>query len=217
MLIRVSEIPDEGLTIANVGEFVAPFTDRAWRLDHIRLQVVREGVDVIVTGELQATVPMTCGRCLEELPAAVRAVVDARYIPRPATADDVELGADDLDLDFYDDDQLDLARLVETETSLALPMKPLCRDDCRGLCPVCGGNRNVTACACSDRSDDDMGGSGRPPSAPGGALPFGAPRQSRRAPRPPDPRMGPQGGGQGSQVRHSPQSVSMTGSLKTSD
>jgi uncharacterized protein len=154
MMIRVSEIPDEGLTIANAGELVAPFTDRTWKLERLRLRVQREGVDVVVTGDLQAVVPMTCGRCLEELPATVRAAVDARYIPRPATGDDLELGADDLDLDFYDDDQLDLARLVETETSLALPMKPLCREDCRGLCPVCGGNRNITACACSERGPD---------------------------------------------------------------
>jgi len=172
MMIRVSEIPDEGMTIANPGEFVAPFTDRTWRLSGIRLRVERDGVDVVVTGSLESVVPMTCGRCLEELPATVRAAVDARFIPRPATGDDMELGTDDLDLDFYDDDQLDLARLVETETSLALPMKPLCRDDCRGLCPVCGGNRNVTACACSERGPApdprwtgliDMGGSGRPP------------------------------------------------------
>jgi len=38
--------------------------------------------------------------------------------------------------------------VFETETTLALPMKPLCREGCRGLCPVCGGNRNITACAC---------------------------------------------------------------------
>jgi uncharacterized protein len=80
-------------------------------------------------------------------------VVDARFIPRPAGGD-VELGSDDLDLDFYDHDLLNLAGLVETETTLALPMKPLCREDCRGLCPVCGGNRNVTACTCDGREPD---------------------------------------------------------------
>jgi uncharacterized protein len=154
MIIRVSEIPDEGLTIANPGEFVAPFTDRSWRLDGIHLTLVREGDDVLVTGDLSAVVPLACGRCLEEFPVTVRTTVDARYIPRPATADPVELGADDLDLDFYDNDQLNLAGLVETETALALPMKPLCREDCRGLCPVCGGNRNLTACACGDRASD---------------------------------------------------------------
>jgi uncharacterized protein len=67
---------------------------------------------------------------------------------------DVELGSDDLDLDFYDHDELNLDSLIETETTLALPMKPLCREDCRGLCPVCGGNRNVTPCTCEGRAPD---------------------------------------------------------------
>ena len=64
------------------------------------------------------------------------------------------MGADDLETDVYQHGQLDLTALLETETSLALPMKPLCREGCRGLCPVCGGNRNVTACACETRVPD---------------------------------------------------------------
>ncbi len=151
MIIRVSDIPDDGLTVANAGEFVAPYTDRSWRLDLVRLHIALDGDDVVVTGELAATVPLTCGRCLEELPVAVKVPVDVRYLPRPAVADDAELGADDLDLDFYDNDELNLNALVETETTLALPMKPLCRSDCRGLCPVCGANRNTTACPCETR------------------------------------------------------------------
>jgi uncharacterized protein len=148
MIIRVSDIEDEGLLIANPGEFVAPFSDRSWRLDAVRLHVSRDGDDVLVVGEIGASVPLVCSRCLEEFRVEVKPAVDVRYVPRPALTDDVELGADDLDLDFYANDEVNLAALVETETTLALPMKPLCRPDCRGLCPVCGGNRNVVQCAC---------------------------------------------------------------------
>jgi uncharacterized protein len=81
--------------------------------------------------------------------------VDSRFVPRSAhRREEVELGADDLDLDFYSDDSLNLATLVETEATLALPMKPLCRSDCRGLCSVCGGNRNLVECHCDDRAPD---------------------------------------------------------------
>jgi uncharacterized protein len=154
MIIRVSEIPDDGLVVGNPGELVAPFADRSWRLEGIRLHVVRDGQDVVVTGELAASVPLTCSRCLEEFRAEVRPAVDARFVPRPAPAHAVELGADDLDLDFYENDELNLDLLVETETTLALPMKPLCRPECRGLCPVCGGNRNHTPCTCDTRASD---------------------------------------------------------------
>jgi uncharacterized protein len=155
MMIRVSEIMDEGVLIANTGDFPAPFADPSWRLEAVRLHVTRDGADVLVVGDLHASVPRVCGRCLEEFRVEVRPRVDARYVPRPAVPGEAtELGADDLDLDFYDNDLLDLATLIETEGTLALPMKALCRADCRGLCPVCGGNRNVTPCTCEIRLPD---------------------------------------------------------------
>ena len=154
MLIRVTDIQDGGLTVDDPAAFGHAFADRSWRLDGLRLTLERDQADVLVRGEIRATVPQTCGRCLEAFPAAVRANVDLRVIPRPATGDSVELGADDLDVDFYAKDELDLAALVQTETALALPMKPLCRDACRGLCPVCGGNRNLVACACPPKAPD---------------------------------------------------------------
>lgn len=154
MIIRVSEIEDEGLVVANAGEFVAPFSDRSWRLDGVRLHVTRDGEDVVVTGQIDATVPVVCSRCLEEFRSEVHPLVDARYVPKPAAGHAVELGTDDLDLDFYQNDELNLATLIETETTLALPMKPLCRADCQGLCPACGANRNVTPCTCERRAPD---------------------------------------------------------------
>ena len=154
MIIRVSELQDDGLTVDDVRAVPAPFTDPAWRLDRVRLCLEPDGVDVTVRGQIAATVPQTCGRCLEVFRAAVAAEVDVRLVPRPATADNVELAPDDLDVDFYQADQLNLATLIETETTLALPMKPLCRDDCRGLCPVCGSNRNTAPCGCQERPPD---------------------------------------------------------------
>lgn len=154
MIIRVSELEAEGLSVDDVGQVASVFSDRSWRMDQVHIQVQPDGADVHVHGRLSATVPQTCGRCLEVFPARVDARVDVRVVPRPATADSVELGADDLDVDFYQDDQLDLGRLLETETTLALPMRALCREDCRGLCPVCGGNRNAEACACRSEATD---------------------------------------------------------------
>ncbi len=85
-----------------------------------------------MTGELRAAVSQACGRCLEPCPGEVTAPVDVRLVPRPATADNVELAPDDLDVDFYDKDEVDIGALIEAETTLALPMKPLCREGCLG-------------------------------------------------------------------------------------
>jgi uncharacterized protein len=161
VIIRVSELPGEGLTIADPARPSLAYQDRSWHLDHVRLHVARDGMEVVVAGDVDATVPQTCGRCLEAFPVVVHAAIDLRFMPRPASADSHELSPDDFETDFYVDDQLDLAAVVETETTLALPMKPLCRSDCRGLCPACGGNRNLVACACPERPPDPrLGGLG---------------------------------------------------------
>lgn len=149
MIIRVSEIPADGLFVEGAAAIASPFTDATWRLDELSLLIERDGVDVVVRGRLAARVPQTCGRCLERSVVRVAPTVQSRFVARPGRRrEDVELDADDLDVDFYADDELNVATLVETEATLALPMKPLCRDDCRGLCPVCGGNRNLVDCRC---------------------------------------------------------------------
>lgn len=155
MIIRVSEIPEEGLSVQGVAEFPHPFEDPAWNLEDVSLMVEKDGGDVLVRGRLCARVPQTCGRCLEPFAFEVTAQVDTRFSPRPVGRDEeMELTPDNLEVDFYADDLLDLNRLIQTETELGLPMKPLCRTECRGLCPVCGGNRNVTSCTCEVRLPD---------------------------------------------------------------
>lgn len=62
---------------------------------------------------------------------------------------DIELRAEDLEFGFYDEDEVDLGRIVGEQLVLALPVRFLCREDCRGLCPRCGTNLNVGTCACT--------------------------------------------------------------------
>jgi uncharacterized protein len=155
MLIRVAEIPDEGLRIEGPEAFPHPFQDAAWTLEELSLLVEKDGEAVLVRGRLVARVPQFCGRCLEAYTVTVAPQVAARFVPSPQErGEEVELGADDLETDVYHHGVVDLDALLETETTLGLPMKPLCRETCRGLCPVCGSNRNVTTCACQERVPD---------------------------------------------------------------
>jgi uncharacterized protein len=151
MIIRLSEIPAEGIRIDGPEAFPRPFADPTWALNGVALALEKDADAVFVRGTLDARVPLVCSRCLEPFDLHVSQEVDTRFLPAPeGRAEERELASDDLETDVYAHDQLDLGVLVETETTLALPMKPLCREDCRGLCSVCGGNRNVTACACPE-------------------------------------------------------------------
>ncbi len=154
MVIRVSEIPEEGLRFGGPEAFPEPFQDRAWRLEDVELAVEKDGDVVFVHGRIRSRVPQVCSRCLEVYEATMEANVETRLVPAPAArGEERELGRDDLETDVYDHDQVDLNALLETETTLGLPMKPLCSEGCRGLCPTCGANRNTAPCACAPAAD----------------------------------------------------------------
>ena len=154
MIIRISELLGEGLTIDDPAALGGAFEDRSWHLDALHLRVSQDGAEVVVEGAVDATIPQACSRCLEPFPVSVRAAIDLRFMPRPSAGDTIELSTDDFETGFYVDDQLDLGSIVQTEATLALPMKPLCKPGCRGLCPVCGANRNLEPCACPERPPD---------------------------------------------------------------
>jgi DUF177 domain-containing protein len=112
-----------------------------------------------LTGRLTAALELGCSRCLEPYRLPVDAEVDLTYVPHAANAaasgdEEVELSDDDLTTAFYRNHVLDLAEMVREQFYLATPMRPLCRDDCRGLCPQCGTNLNVDTCQCRPQWQD---------------------------------------------------------------
>jgi uncharacterized protein len=109
-----------------------------------------------LVGRLSTTLEQACGRCLEPFREPVDATFDIRYLPHAdnAGAGEREVEEDDLSDAFYRDEQIDLRQLMEEQFYLALPMKPLCRTDCKGLCPNCGTNLNDATCECEIRWED---------------------------------------------------------------
>ena len=120
------------------------------------LDVRKDGGKIRLAGRLDAALELGCCRCLGSFPWVVGVDVDLLYLPASDNtgAGEVRIEESDLHTAYYRDDQIDLGQLMEEQFQLALPMKPLCRTDCRGLCAVCGGNRNTTACQCVARWDD---------------------------------------------------------------
>jgi len=120
------------------------------------LDVRKDGVRFRVVGRLDAALELGCCRCLDPFPWVVGVEVDLSYLPASDNTGEGEVQIEESDLRtaFYRDDQIDLGQLMHEQFQLALPMKPICRSDCRGLCAVCGGNRNTTACACVAAQND---------------------------------------------------------------
>jgi uncharacterized protein len=103
-----------------------------------------------VAGRIETVLELPCSRCLEPFRWPVDAPFDLRYQPRSrkTVADEREIEEDDFSTAFYENDALDLGQLMSEQFYLALPMKPLCRPDCRGLCSQCGTNLNRDGCGC---------------------------------------------------------------------
>jgi len=101
-----------------------------------------------LTGRLEATLECDCSRCLEPFRVPVSAPIDTLFLPADANVgvDEREVREDDLGVSYYRDESIDLGEVMREQFILALPMKPVCSEECRGLCPVCGVNRNREDC-----------------------------------------------------------------------
>lgn len=164
--IEVSRIPPEGLEIDD------PLTAEALHFEaegdvglepggRLRCRVDRgDDESVHVRGSYRSGVALECGRCLEGFTLSLDQELDLFYLPRPAEPaegdqeEEVELTDHDLVVAYYADDALDLGEMVREQILLALPLKRVCREDCRGLCSSCGVNRNSGECHCDTSGED---------------------------------------------------------------
>lgn len=110
-------------------------------------------------GRVKTSLEMVCSRCLEPFTTPVDASFELRYVPEPAPdasdeGGEEEVAEDDLTTAFYRDGALDISELLREQFQLTLPMKPLCSDACRGLCPQCGTNLNRSECECKPEWED---------------------------------------------------------------
>jgi uncharacterized protein len=117
---------------------------------NLTVDVRKDGQKIRLAGRVVGAVEIECSRCLEPFTISVDAKVDTLFLPSSANTGEAEqqVEEDDLGVAYYKDDQIDLGEVIREQLYLAMPMKPLCREDCLGLCPVCGGNKNRETCAC---------------------------------------------------------------------
>jgi len=105
-----------------------------------------------LVGSVRTELELSCSRCLEPYRFPIDAAFDQRYLPLSAQGDtemEHEIEENDLETSYYSNDQIDLNELIREQFYLALPMKPLCGENCKGLCGQCGTNLNVATCDCA--------------------------------------------------------------------
>jgi len=156
--VAIRSIPPEGLEVkVELGDnWFSRWREEDPGLEFSSAQVTgsvglqKHAQDILVRGHLQGHLQLACGRCLENFDGPVDAAFDLLLVPGPGTiaGNDEELSAPDLDLDYYSGEVLDLEAIIREQIILMMPLKPLCTEDCKGLCPRCGALLNLEACTC---------------------------------------------------------------------
>jgi uncharacterized protein len=161
MRIHVADIPEEGTVLEmdtpshNFPELKQLEADGECRFEsdiHVRLEIRKVAGIVEVEGRIETKTSATCSRCLAAFETPLRhhfAVDFLSQLPEPdAGQTEIALSAEDLGLIYYTGDTIDFHDAIQEQVILSLPLRPLCREDCKGLCHTCGGNLNEKECGC---------------------------------------------------------------------
>lgn len=112
--------------------------------------------DLRVAGTVRTAIRYQCSRCLKEYSHPLEEGFDLFYHPQADWKKDeeIELKYEDMEVGYYDGIRLDVDLMVLEQIELAVPMKSICREDCKGLCPSCGADLNQGMCSCSSDTAD---------------------------------------------------------------
>lgn len=164
MFVDLQNVPTEGLAIErSMDSSLLPVDPREFRVvrnvEVTGRLVKTDDQTYRLRGRLSTAIELPCVRCLEPFDIEVREELDLLYLPQSrnvALEGEEDRGLDDEELavSFYRDEKIDLTHAVWEQIVLSLPMKPVCKEVCEGLCPHCGVNRNESRCACAPDETD---------------------------------------------------------------
>ena len=164
MKLYIDRIPDEGFEIdyqepTESFEYLKHEEKGAGGIVggpvHVKLLAKKTSGGVAISGRLQGDVSVICSRCLGEIALDVSHDFFYECLPAEAMEEEKEeLSRDSVDIHYYTGGEIDITALVQEQLALALPMRPLCKEDCKGLCPKCGANLNKGDCGCKKEAVD---------------------------------------------------------------
>ena len=157
MKIVVSEIRDEGEDIDFDGEILFEAPDSQKIPVHASMHVMKEAQSVYITGTIRTTFLQRCSRCLNTAATSMDFKFSVLYQPGMSDQKEAphELKGEELEIGFYGHDEIELADMLREQITVNLPIKPLCAETCKGMCPRCGANLNNESCSCTTQETDE--------------------------------------------------------------
>ena len=159
MKIRVVDLKDKAVELS-FEEGLSQYTSLLsleetgeWQFQEplrVHLSVNREYDHVKVTGSVATVLKLCCSRCLSEFLMEIDSPFTIFYLQDKGLGknEDMELSEEDLVTATYEGDEIDFSNEIAEQIILAIPIKPLCSEECKGLCPDCGADLNESQCSC---------------------------------------------------------------------
>ncbi len=112
--------------------------------------------DIRLVGKLDGRIEVSCARCLEPVEIPISRSFDLLYRPLESErgSDEVAINEAETEIGYYSGEGMELEDSLREQILLAVPIKTLCRYDCKGLCVTCGANRNEQVCGCEQGKPD---------------------------------------------------------------
>jgi DUF177 domain-containing protein len=154
--VDLSHLPPEGTSIERrVHENAWRMNERDWESSGdlvFRIYIRGNPFKASVEGDLTAPIRAHCHRCWQDIQLDLSRNFHLTYLapdPKRMAQEEVELSNDELEVSYLENSHLAIHEMIREQIYLALPMKFLCSQECRGLCPNCGANLNEVECGCA--------------------------------------------------------------------
>jgi uncharacterized protein len=160
MVIKINDIPPEGFTLELARKLDLFDTGTASTSFTAVLSIKPAGGGSLhISGRVQAEPQLECSRCLKSFAYGIDTALNVNLAPISAmgTAPEHELAGGELDMEFYQGDEIEPLDFVKEQLLISIPMVPLHSPDCRGLCTVCGTDLNSADCGCRNDRRDKFG------------------------------------------------------------
>jgi uncharacterized protein len=163
--LKLEDIPEEGLKL-NWEEEQGSLQDYVSRLSSIDFDfegslraeatIQKMGKSYLILGSVKTVLQLRCARCLKDFSYPLSSSLDLTLHPlkSESSGEEVELGEEDLKSNFFEGGEIHLSEVACEQIFLEVPYQPLCREECKGLCPKCGQDLNLSPCNCKP---EDLG------------------------------------------------------------
>jgi uncharacterized protein len=157
--LKLDEIPEEGLDLKWQEErsSLLPYLENFSQIDfdfetplQSEAKIKRAGQSVLITGKIETTLRLQCIRCLKEFSYPLSSTFELTLHPlkEAPSEEEIELASDEMESSFFEGGEIHLSEVACEQIFLEIPYQPICREDCKGLCSICGKDLNLSSCGC---------------------------------------------------------------------